>query len=233
MVIGIVVVCAGVLVLIAVAVKAHRRKVTARRVNAIYQAAVAGDRDQLLRWMNQGLSFDLQDRQGNTALHFAHYRGRQDAIDALVAFGADDNLRNHEGLSPVEMGQVAAIEDQLSEGARCLGAGGHWQDAERGRAIYTQLRQRKPRVYNPALVRCVLANPNRRTLLHLAIKLGIRGSEEKLAEVLHGYGTKDMAVDYLNAGSAALREAAEKWARRNNYRIHHLSGHTSVSWGRF
>jgi hypothetical protein len=65
------------------------------------------------------------------------------------------------------------------------------------------------------------------------VPLGIRGSEVRLAEALHGYGPKNVATDYLNAGSGVLREAAEERARRNNYRILHMGGHANVTWGQF
>jgi Ankyrin repeats (3 copies) len=230
-VVAIIIVCAFVLATGVTAMVVYRRKVTARRVEALYQAAASGDRDRLQQSVDQGHSVDLQDNEGNTALHFAYCNGQQDAIDALVAYGADDNLRNSEGLSPLEMGLMAIIEAQLDEGVGYISGNGSWLDKEQGRIIY--LKQHKPRIYNPALVRCVLTGRDRRKLLHLAIKLGIRDSEDRLAQVLHGYGTKDMAVDYLNAGSRVLREAAETWARRNNYRIVHMGGHAKVTWGQF
>ena len=65
------------------------------------------------------------------------------------------------------------------------------------------------------------------------VPLGIRGSEVRLAEALHGYGTEDVATEYLNAGSGVLREAAEERARRSNYRILHMGGHANVTWGQF
>ncbi len=225
--------CAVVFTVGGIAIRSRRWKVVARRIDALYQAASAGDRDQLRRCTEQGHSINQRDYEGNTALHLAYYDREQGAVDALVAYGADDNLRNKEGLSPVEMGVMAVIEDRLNEGIRYLGDQGDWLNEQRGWVVYDQLKQQKPRIYNPALVRCAMASQDLRKLLHLAIKLGIRGSEGKLVQVLRGYGTKEMAVDYLNAGSEALCEAAEAWARRNNYRILHAGGRVVVSWGRF
>jgi hypothetical protein len=132
------------------------------------------------------------------------------------------------------MAEVASIERLLGEGVEYLGDHGSWLDVVGGRAVYDRLRRRRPRVYNPAVVRFILkAGQRRRRLLHLAIKLGVRGSEEKLAEVLNAYGTQQMAVDYLNAGSPHLRAAAESWARRHGYRIYYTSGRSPVTWGRF
>ncbi|GAB1516398.1 hypothetical protein [Actinophytocola sp. KF-1] len=225
-----VVIAAAIVLLAAVAaLRPHRRRVRAARVDRLYQAAVTGDRDRL----RQARSVDLTDTDGNTALHLAYYHGRQEAIEALVAFGADEHLRNAERLLPAEMREVAAIEDLLTAGADCLDTTGEWLDGARGREVYDQLRNRRPRIFNPALVRRVLASERQPQLLYLAIKLGVVGSERKLAEILHGYGTVTMATDYLNCGSAVLRAAAEVWARRRGYTILHTGHGRSVSWGRF
>lgn len=225
MVVAIIIGCVAVPLIVFGLVR-YRRTVRNRRVNELYEAASTGD---LTQWSH---AVDVQDSEGNTALHLAYYRGQQDAIAALVAYGADDNLRNNEHLTPAEMGVMATIELQLRAGAKCL-SHGEWVDSERGRVIYDKLREQKPRIYNPALVRCVLTGKNRTSLLHLAIKLGIRGSEKRLAQALHGYGTREMATDYLNAGSKVLREAAEAWAKRNGYEIVSFGGARTVSWGRF
>lgn len=201
------------------------------RVGRVYEAALTGDRDLLRQRI--GRSVDRRDRDGNTALHLAYYRGRQEAVDALVAFGADENLRNKEHLLPAEMREMAEIEDLLTAGAACLDTHGDWLDPDRGRVVYDRLRDRKPRIYNPALVRRVLAGERQTALLHLAIKLGVFRSEAKLVEILHGYGTVAMATDYLNCGSHLLRDAAEVWARRHGYTIHHAPGSRSLTWGRF
>ncbi len=233
---AIIVCCVILLILLMaglIALAVHNGRVATRRVHALYEAATSGDQTQLRDWLDRGHSIDLKGREGNTALHLAYYHGRQDAIDALIAYGADDNLRNREDLSPAEMRVLATIEDQLDAGADCLTAQGEWQDRERGWEIYSELKQHERRIYNPALVRCLLRSDQRRKLLCLAIKLGVRGSEERLAQVLRGYGTKEMATDYLNCGSHVLAQAAERWARQHNYHIVRTGRGNAVSWGQF
>jgi hypothetical protein len=227
---GIVIGCLLLLLMGVVVTKATRGRLNTRRVNTLYDAAVNGDHDRIQR---RATTINLQDWQGNSALHWAYYRGQQSAIDVLVDFGADDNLRNSEGLSPVEMGEVAAIETLLDEGSHLLSGVGTWLDAVEGRVVYDKLKTLQPRLYNPALVRRILAGHDRRRLLFLAIKLGVRGSEQRLADVLRAMGTKAMAVDYLNAGPPVLRKEAEAWAKRNGYRIHYTGTTRSVSWARF
>jgi len=221
-----------VLVVVLLAARAQRRRATARRVNGLFDAAVAGDRDGMQRSIGRG-SVDLRDRQGNSALHLAYYQGEHEAIEALIAFGADQNLRNGEGLSPAQLGEVADIELLLTKAAQYLDARGTWLDRDAGRASYDQLKRRRPHVYNPALVRRAVRNQDGPQLLHLAIKVGVHGSEQKLAEVLHGYGTVAMAEDYLNAGSPTLHQAAETWARSRGYTIHYTGGQRSITWGKF
>lgn len=217
----------------AIALRPHRRKVRTARVDRLYQAAVTGDRDQLRQTVKRTRSVNLSDADGDTALHLAYYHGQQEAIDALVAFGADENLRNKEHLLPAEMSEIAAIERLLADGAHCLDHHGDWLYEERGREVYVELRNRKPRIFNPALVRCVLGGSRQTELVYLAIKLGVFGSEKKLAGILDAYGTVPLATDYLNAGSPVLREAAELWARRHGFTIHYTPGARSLTWGRF
>ncbi|HEY4018133.1 MAG TPA: hypothetical protein VGM75_05570 [Pseudonocardiaceae bacterium] len=216
-----------------VTVRAWRRRLIDRRVDALYTAAVSGRGEELRQWVDQGNSINLRDRHGDTALHRAYDHGEQQAIDTLVAYGAKDNLRNKEGLSPVDIGIMATAEARLTEGVGYLAGDGTWRDPDRGRVVYFDLKRVPARIYNPAVVRCVLRNQDRRKLLHLAIKVGMPDSEERLVQVLNGYGTRDMAMDYLNSGSSVLREGAERWARRHNYHVYYTGGRSAVAWGRF
>jgi len=49
------------------------------------------------------------------------------------------------------------------------------------------------------------------------IKLGQSGTESVLRTALLKYGTKSMALDYLNCGNNKLESAAETWAHRHGY----------------
>ena len=69
--------------------------------------------------------------------------------------------------------------------------------------------------------------------LILAIKLGIQGSEEKLASLLTVYGDKSMAEDYLNCGSSVLDKAGRRWARGHGYTISTGPGSHRATWGKF
>jgi len=48
---------------------------------------------------------------------------------------------------------------------------------------------------------------------------GVAGSEDLLIQSLDEYGTRAMAVSFLNSGSTLLAKAATKWAISNGYQI--------------
>lgn len=64
------------------------------------------------------------------------------------------------------------------------------------------------------------------------IRLGQTGTEGVLAKALHRYGNKEMALDYLNCGNAALDEAARAWADDHGYTVYTEPGtHGGPQWG--
>lgn len=63
------------------------------------------------------------------------------------------------------------------------------------------------------------------------IRIGQKGTESALVTALNTYGTKDMAVDYLNCGNATLEKAARGWASRHAYVVITMPGGGSVTWG--
>ena len=67
------------------------------RRDHILNAAIAGDENRIRDALDGGIPIDVQDIQGDTALHVAYYSGQKEAIANLIAFGADQNLLNREG----------------------------------------------------------------------------------------------------------------------------------------
>ncbi|HEX4222677.1 MAG TPA: ankyrin repeat domain-containing protein [Pseudonocardiaceae bacterium] len=222
----IMVVLAGVLTVAVITAMATRgRTVSAKRwnrgvkpwIDALFQAATAGDLNRL-RYLvqTQGCSPSLQDADGYTALHLAYYWERQDAVEALIGFGADRSLRAATGLLPAEMAELALTERLLRMGIACLGGLGHWRDQMGGRFSYDRLRQvNEPRIYIAALplVWAALGHSDRRTLVLLAIKLGVPASLPWLARILRDHGTKQMAADFRDSGSIELRALGTRWLR--------------------
>ncbi|MFD1045270.1 hypothetical protein ACFQ1S_06570, partial [Kibdelosporangium lantanae] len=150
----------------------------------------------------------------------------------LQAFGADETLRNHEGLTPAEMSQVAATERLIEQALACMTLC-MWINEERGRPLYDALTQTPEQIYNPALVRVFLRDKHHRRFVCLAVKVGRPGSTARLVEILHGHGTKEMATVFLNSDSTELAGEARTWARMNGYTIHHTPGHEGARWGHF
>jgi hypothetical protein len=225
----------GVCAALVAAARPSAASKTARQRTELFSAALDDSTSERLAGMIQkGLSIDLRDPDGNTALHLAHYRSQQDSIDRLRRFGADENLVNNLGLVPAEMAQLKHYEDLVYRGALLVSMHGDWLDKIAGRKVYDELQVCDARLYEPALVRVMLAHPlKRRRVLCLAIKLGRPGSELRLIQALDGFGDKAMADDFLNAGSDRLAAAARTWAMQRGYQIIHKSGHQFAFWGVF
>ncbi|GIE33807.1 hypothetical protein Ait01nite_068520 [Actinoplanes italicus] len=174
----------------------------------------------------------LQNPDGDSALHLAWHAGREDAVARLVALGADENLRNNDGLTPAEMVDLVAVERLLEQTLPHL-IGCRWRDREKARPFYDSLQRTPARLYNPALVRVALRVAKHRSLVCLAVKVGAPGSEERLASLLDAHGTKEIATDYLNAGTPLLAEAARRWAAANGYVIEQTGSVAAVRWATF
>jgi HEAT repeat protein len=54
---------------------------------------------------------------------------------------------------------------------------------------------------------------------YFLICLGEPGTETILVEALYKYGTKRMAIDFINCGNIQLKEAAKKWAESHSNKI--------------
>lgn len=226
----------AVIAVVILAAIVRQRRARSRRI-AFHRAATddrtSGQLEELLR---SGPRIDVQDSEGNTALHLAHYRMQHESIRRLIEFGADENLRNKLGLLPEEMGRLAGYEDLFRRTAEKLMLDGSWADGD-ARPGFQELRRAHPRFYQPGLSRAVTGTGQmllRRRLLLLGVKIGHRSSERLMVELLNGYGDKEMAEDFLNCGSSALATGAERWAKARGYRIHRYgSGARPLRWGRF
>jgi hypothetical protein len=216
----------------AVAFRRGRDESRREHITALY--AAAADSDEEARRHLSPRNVNLQNPEGDSALHLAYRESDADAIARLVALGADATLRNHEGFTPGRMAELGAAEDLLERAMRCM-SGCEWHDRERGRVLYEELRQCPIQLYNSALVRTfVRARPiNHRRLVCLAVKVGHPGSEERLVAILDGYGTRDIAADYLNAGSQPLADGARRWAAAHGYVIRLSGSGRTAQWGSF
>ena len=200
------------------------------QVSALYAAAAESDEEA--RRLLETTDVNRQNADGDSALHLAYHARDADAVARLVELGADETLINHEGFTPAEMSELADTEDLIERTAACM-AGDRWRDPAKARPLYESLTRCSPRLYNPALVRVALRRPHNRSIVCLAVKVGLPGSEDRLAAVLDAHGTQQIATDYLNAGSPALADAARRWAAAHGYVIHQSGYGATVRWGSF
>ncbi|MGE5404679.1 MAG: ankyrin repeat domain-containing protein [Candidatus Saccharibacteria bacterium] len=88
----------------------------------LMQASSRGDRDTVLKILNSGISPDIKDKQGQTALMYAIVKNRVEIVDILLARKADPNARVNDGSTPLmyaaQQGYDHLITKLLSRGAR-------------------------------------------------------------------------------------------------------------------
>jgi HEAT repeat protein len=66
------------------------------------------------------------------------------------------------------------------------------------------------------------------------ICIGEPGTEKILVEALQKYGTKNMAIDFINCGNIQLKEAAYKWTESHGYKIKKgIDVSNGPTWNRF
>lgn len=130
--------------------------------------------------------------------------------------------------------QFSALDKKVLSTASLLGPYGSWTDTNLARTRYDELREANGQALKISLCQQVLAHPELQTsIVLLAIKLGIPGSENELVGVLFVYGDKSMAEDYLNSGSSTLNDGGYRWANAHGYKVAKGSGSHRSSWGNF
>lgn len=89
----------------------------------LHLAASLGHQRMIRFLVNEGLAVDIRDARGNTPLHYAAYYGQVEAIQTLLALGADLHAQNtHRGETPlfsaIRGKKVQAVRYLLQRGAR-------------------------------------------------------------------------------------------------------------------
>jgi ankyrin repeat protein len=88
------------------------------------QAAEFGDIHGLQTLLEQRVSIDARDAGGRTALMLAVLHCHTDAVDALLAHGADPNAADAHGTTPLEAA-VAGNQPAVAAALRRAGARAH------------------------------------------------------------------------------------------------------------
>ncbi|WOH06647.1 hypothetical protein DCAR_0626075 [Daucus carota subsp. sativus] len=80
------------------------------KLDAIHAFAREGELDSLIKRIESGVSVDLKDSEGRTALHWAVDRGHLNITEALVKEKADINAKDNEGQTPLHYAAVCERE---------------------------------------------------------------------------------------------------------------------------
>jgi ankyrin repeat protein len=88
---------------------------------ALRRAAESGDMPRLRTLLGEPIAIDARDSNGRTALMLATLHGQQQAVDALLAGGADPNLADSSGTTPLQAA-IAADRSSIAAALRRAGA---------------------------------------------------------------------------------------------------------------
>ena len=69
----------------------------------VAMAAAEGDVKMVKLMLSKGINPNLQNVDGNTALHYAVAGNYHTCVDTLIAFGMNENTQNKDGLIAWEM----------------------------------------------------------------------------------------------------------------------------------
>jgi hypothetical protein len=170
----------------------------------------------------------------DTPLHISIYQNERELATLLRQKGANDTLLNRYGLNPSEMEALPEIEAKIVNLSAMLNPNGNWSDRAKARPLFDELKARQDKYLINSLVLQIIKTSNLRLqVLLVSVKLGIRGSEEKLVGILMVYGDKSMAEDFLNSGSSTLSDGGRQWANTHGYRISTGQGSHRATWGSF
>ncbi|CAI9086931.1 OLC1v1020867C1 [Oldenlandia corymbosa var. corymbosa] len=75
-------------------------------LDALHGFAREGDKDNLLKCIETGVSINIKDSEGRTPLHWAVDRGHLNVAELLLDRGADVNAKDNEGQTPLHYAAV-------------------------------------------------------------------------------------------------------------------------------
>ncbi|KAF5175287.1 Acyl-coa-binding domain-containing protein [Thalictrum thalictroides] len=89
---------------------AHEESDTKVELHDIHASSRDGEIDNLLKFIDSGISINLKDSEGRTPLHWAVDRGNLKAVELLVSKKADLNVMDDEGQTPLHYATMCERE---------------------------------------------------------------------------------------------------------------------------
>lgn len=214
----------------------RRRKRAARRRGQVEALArFAGDSDRL-RAELESVPINSTDSDGRTALHIAYFKSDEQAVENLIALGANQEAKNSVGLTPREMGMVREALVRLKWLARRVPRG-------EDEAVIQFLLDLPQAPYLEAVRRFIDGSA---ATYATVVRMGREGSAKLLVDDLGRRSPYDYPMRHvfardhrqpssvevlLNCGDAHLQQCAEAWARRGGLTIVRSAGWQGVTWG--
>jgi hypothetical protein len=216
----------------------HLREEEERRRRALIALAerrddrgVLADFDQPISLRGGWLGFVLPGDRGDQPQRLEYWNDRVRAVRQLIKIGTDpartcevDELPRREvdvSIAVFRLRELTALVPSSDQWGDLDSSTWRWTDADRAVYLGRWLREDQLVVFCKALVRAGLdlsSETDRgvrehrcRAFLQVAIKLGVPGSEEVLRALFTVFGTDEIALDYLDSGSATLRHAGLAW----------------------
>jgi len=92
-----------------------RRVVEILRANRLIGAVLRGDKRRVVELLSMGYDPNLQDWDGDTALHYACREGDIEMVELLLRHGADPDIENNEGETPLAVAIAEGYNPRLRD----------------------------------------------------------------------------------------------------------------------
>ncbi|XP_035739588.1 ankyrin repeat domain-containing protein 39-like [Vespa mandarinia] len=105
----------------------------------IWYAAQYNDKDKVERFLKKGISADIEDSAGYTALHYAARNGYYQICEMLLQYGANVNARTRCGQATALHRAATQGHDRVVESLLKYGANANLKDADGYTALHRAL----------------------------------------------------------------------------------------------
>ncbi|MCI4407753.1 MAG: ankyrin repeat domain-containing protein [Thermofilum sp.] len=92
-----------------------KRVVEILRANKLIDAVLRGNKRHVEELLSKGYDPNLQDWDGNTALHYACQEGDVEMVELLLRHGADPDIENNDGETPLTIAIVEGYNPRLED----------------------------------------------------------------------------------------------------------------------